>query len=103
MFSLGYIHRNQEGNKQRATSDSHSIMGIYVGNNPKSDGILFYLPTSKKLVGSEDYCLDPTIPYGPVFGYFYDGDIGLNLYYPSTNTTLPPSYEKEEHIYFKTK
>ena len=28
MFSIGYIRRNQDGNKQWATSDSQSIMGI---------------------------------------------------------------------------
>ena len=44
-------------------------MGICVENYPKTDGLLFYLPTSKKLMGSADYCLDPTVPYGPVFGY----------------------------------
>ena len=103
MFSLGYIRRNQGGNKQRATSDSKSIMGICIGNDPKSDGLLFYLPTTKKIVGSEEYRLDLTVPSGPVFGYYYDGEIGFNLYNPYTNATFQPSYEKEEHIYFKTK
>ena len=35
IFSLGYICINWDGNKQRAISDSQSIMGIYVGNDPK--------------------------------------------------------------------
>ena len=95
MFSLVYIHRNRYGNKHRATSDSQSIMGICVGNDPKSDGLLFYLTTTRKLVVSEDYRLDPTVPYGPVFGYSYNGGIGFNLYNPSTNATRTPSYEKE--------
>ena len=103
MFSIGYIRRNRDGKKQRATADSQSIMGICVGNNPKSDGLLFYLPTSKKLVGSADYRLDPTVPSGLVFGYSYDRGIGLNLYNTYTNATRLPSYEKEEQIYFKTK
>ena len=47
MFYLGYIHRNQYGKKQRATSDIQSIMGIYGCNYLKSDGLLLYLPTSK--------------------------------------------------------
>ena len=85
MFSLGYIRRNRDGNKSRATADSQYIMEICVGNNPKSNGLLFYLPTTKKLVGSAEYLLDPTVPYDPVFGYSYDGGIGFNLYNPSTN------------------
>ena len=103
MLSIGYIRRNWDGNKQRVTSNSKSITGICVGNNPKSDGLLFYLPTTQKLVVSADYRMYPTVTYGPVFGYYYDGGIGFNLYNPSTNATRPPSYEKEEQIYFKTK
>ena len=47
MLSLGYICINWDGNKQRDADDSQSIMGIFVGNYPKIDGLLFYLPTSK--------------------------------------------------------
>ena len=54
MFYLGYIRRNLDGNKQKAPANSQSIMGICVGNNPKSDGLLLYLPTTKTLVGSAD-------------------------------------------------
>ena len=103
VFSLGYIRIKRYEKKQRATFDSQSIIMICVGNDPKSDGLLFYLPTSKKLVGPADYSLYQTVPYGPVFGYSYDGGIGFNLYNHSTNATRPPSYEKEEQIYFKTK
>ena len=47
MFYLGYIHRNWDGKKQQATSDSQSIMVICVGNDTKSGGLLLYLPTYK--------------------------------------------------------
>ena len=103
MISLGYIRKNRDGNKQWATADSQFITGICVGNDPKSDGILFYLPTTKKLVVSANYRLDLTVPSGLAFGYSYDGGIGFNLYNLSNNATGPLSYEKEEHIYFKSK
>ena len=48
MFSSGYIRRNRDGNKQQANANSQSIMGICIGNDPKSDGLLLYIPTSKK-------------------------------------------------------
>ena len=95
MFSLVYIHRNRYGNKQQDTADSQSITGICISNDPKSDGLLFYFPTTKKLMSSEDYCLDPTVQSVLVFGYFYDSGIGFNLYNPSTNATRTPSYEKK--------
>ena len=47
MLSIGYIRRNRDGNKQQVTSNSKSIIGICVGNDPKSDGLLFY-PQPKK-------------------------------------------------------
>ena len=90
MFSLGHIRRNCDSNKQRATADSQSIMGIYIVNDTKMYGLLLYLPTTKKLVGSADYRLDQTVPSGPVFGYSYDGGIDFNLYNTSTNATRPP-------------
>ena len=78
-------------------------MKICIGNDPKRDGLLLYLPTSKKLMGSLAYQLYPTVPYGTVFSYSYGGGIDINLYNTSTNVTRPPSYKKEEMIYFKTK
>ena len=103
MLSLGYICRNRDGNKQPATSDSQSIMGICDDNDTKSNELLFYLPTSKNMVGSAYYHLNPVVPFGHVFVYSYDGGIVFNLYNTSTIATCPPSYEKEELIYFKTK
>ena len=73
-------------------------MGICVGKYPKSDGLLLYIPTPKKIVGSADYRLDLTVTYDPVFGYYYDGGIILNLYNPYTNANRPSSYEKEKQI-----
>ena len=48
MLYLGHIRRNRDFNKQRATANSLSTIGICVGNDTKSGGLLFYLPTSKK-------------------------------------------------------
>ena len=63
----------------------------------KTPKVMDYCSTSqpkKKLVVSADYRLDPTVPSVPVFGYYYGGGIGFNLYNPSTNATRPPLYEK---------
>eukprot|EP00957_Ditylum_brightwellii_P032422 2456768-Ditylum_brightwellii.AAC.1 len=92
MFSLSY----------RATADSQSIKAICVGNDKKSDGLLFYIPLSKRLISSSDYTLDPTIPSGPVFNLYYDGCIGFNLYSPSSEQLHPLVYESGESIYYKT-
>ena len=103
MFSLGYIRIKWDGNKQWATDKNQSIMEICVGNDPRIDGLLFYIPTTHKIVVSADYRMDLTVPSGTVFGCSYDGGIGFNLYNSSKNATRPPSYEKGEQIYFKTK
>eukprot|EP00957_Ditylum_brightwellii_P016897 1274335-Ditylum_brightwellii.AAC.1 len=67
MFSLSYIKRNRDADGFRVTADSQSIKAICVGNNNKSNGLLFYLPQTKSLVSSSDYTLDPFIPSGPAF------------------------------------
>ena len=59
-------------------------MKICVGNDPKSDGLLFYFPNSIKIVGSADYHLDSTVPSGPVFGYSY----GVGIIQVETNPSI---------------
>eukprot|EP00957_Ditylum_brightwellii_P204167 15337988-Ditylum_brightwellii.AAC.1 len=58
MFSLSYVKRRRDAGVKRSTAESHSIKAICVGNDTQSNGLLFYLPNSKKLIASSDYCLD---------------------------------------------
>eukprot|EP00957_Ditylum_brightwellii_P063151 4793665-Ditylum_brightwellii.AAC.1 len=70
MFSLSYLRRLRDNTGYRATADSQSIKAICVGNDKKSDRLLFYVPSSKSLISSSDYTLDPSIPSGPVFNLY---------------------------------
>eukprot|EP00957_Ditylum_brightwellii_P197012 15009238-Ditylum_brightwellii.AAC.1 len=64
IFSLAYVKRNRNAGGYRATTDSQSIKAICVGNDNKSNVLLFYLPSTQSLLLSADYSLDPTIPSG---------------------------------------
>eukprot|EP00957_Ditylum_brightwellii_P160370 12208404-Ditylum_brightwellii.AAC.2 len=101
IFSLAYLKHNHDGTQFSSTADSQSIKAICVGNDTKSDGLLFYLPHSKKLIASADNKLDPTVPSGPIFGLQYNGCIGFNLYSSSSEQFRPPVYDTGEEIYFK--
>eukprot|EP00957_Ditylum_brightwellii_P104226 7939253-Ditylum_brightwellii.AAC.1 len=84
MFSLSCVKQERDASGFRATGDSQSIKAICTGNDKKSNGLLFYLPSSRSLISSPDYTLDPTVPLGPVFNLYYDGCIGFDLYTSSS-------------------
>mmetsp|Transcript_21148 Transcript_21148/g.26890 ORF Transcript_21148/g.26890 Transcript_21148/m.26890 type:complete len:438 (+) Transcript_21148:1038-2351(+) len=98
-FSLSYVKRNRDSTKYRATADSQTIKAICVGNDKKSDGLLFYLPSSKSLISSLDYRLNPNVPSGPIFNLHYDGCIGFDLYTQSSERLRPPAYDVGQTIF----
>ena len=82
-----------------------------MGNDPKSDGLLFYSPDFKSLIGSADYILDPVPPSGPVCNIPYDG--GSNSIYtmieitfidhqPINRTTPSNAYKLTNTVLLKT-
>eukprot|EP00957_Ditylum_brightwellii_P098509 7504167-Ditylum_brightwellii.AAC.1 len=102
MFSLTYVKQERDASGFRATVDSQSIKAICVGNDKKSNGLLFYLPSSRSLISSSDYTLDPMVPSGPVFNLYYDGCTGFDLYTSSSEQMRPPAYKTGKDIYYKT-
>ena len=70
-----------------------------MGNDPKSDGKLFYVPHTKSIIGSADYDLDPSHPSGPVFGLTYDGGIQFNLHIPDSQEWRTPTYNQGDKVH----
>eukprot|EP00957_Ditylum_brightwellii_P003304 250335-Ditylum_brightwellii.AAC.1 len=101
MFSLSYVKRRRDAGVKRSTADSQSIKAICVGNGTQSDGLLFYLPTSKKLIASSDYRLDPSVPSGPVFGLTYNGCIGFDLFFDASVDLHPPIYKPRQQVHYQ--
>ena len=65
LFSVAYVkvYGSGEGN----TLNPRTIPAILVGNDDKSDGKLFYNPSSKQILGSSDFKLDTSHASGPLF------------------------------------
>ena len=78
LFSIAYVKLYESANGN--TLSSQTVKGILVGNDPKSDGRLFYNPSTKSLMGSSDYRLDISIPSGPPFQLIYNGGFDFNLF-----------------------
>ena len=87
LFSAAYvkIYKSGEGN----TLNSQTIKAILVGNDDKSDGKLFYNPSSKKLMASSDYRLNITAPSGPLFNLEYQDPTTYTLYNDSIQCDAP--------------
>ena len=62
------IYESASGN----TFTSQTIKCILVGNDEKSDGRLFYNPTTKSVISSSDFVLNTTAPSGPIFDIKYE-------------------------------
>ena len=80
-------------NQLQTTAVSQMIQVICIGNNLKSGDILFYLPTSQKLISFLVYKLNPLVPSRPMFNLKYNGNIGLNTYSPCSKKHRPTIYE----------
>ena len=92
------MKRYRNGSIHRKKGLSQSIKDILVGNDPKSDGKLFYVPHTKSIIGSADYDLDLSRPSGPVFGLTYDDGIQFNLHIPDSQEWRSPTYNQGEKV-----
>ena len=99
LFSVAYVKRFKDGSVHRKKGLSQSIKAILVGNDPKSDGKLFYVPHTKSIIGSADYDLDPSHPSGPVFGLTYDGGIQFSLHIPDAQEWRTPTYNQGDKVH----
>ena len=89
------------GKKHRQKGHSQTLRAICIRNDTKSDGRLFYIPSSAQVISSADYVLDQMPPSGPLFKLEYDGCIDFNLYEDSERLLRPPIYTPNEEVLIK--
>lgn len=82
---------------------SQTLRCICVGNDPKSDGLLFYSPDFKNLIGSADYTLDPVPPSGTICGIPYDGGVQFDLHCDGDHIHRPPAYQLQDTVHCLSK
>ena len=79
MFKKAYVKTEtaQDGSHKDSYT-TQTIKVICVGTCPDSDSLLFYHPTTKRVISAADaYKFDPTLPSGPQFNLKYDSDFYL--------------------------
>ena len=95
LFSVGYITKYKDGTTSRCNIDSHSTRVILIGKGHKSNSLLFYHPPTKKIIASDTYRIDDTLPTGPVFHLEFDGGLHLNKYISFNDLIRPPTFHPE--------
>ena len=97
LFSTAYvkIYQSGEGNNL----ESQTVKAILVGNDPKSDGRLFYNPHTKNFMSSSDYILNVSSPSGPIFNLNYEEPTSYNLYTESSVSTDKPAFDLSQVVY----
>jgi hypothetical protein len=86
LFSLVAVRRERVNNDTIGKFESQSHPMIAIGRCPKSDGLLFYNPTSNTFVSSIDYKFQPNVTSGARFGYRYQP--GTFIYRLDESTTV---------------
>eukprot|EP00957_Ditylum_brightwellii_P080577 6129123-Ditylum_brightwellii.AAC.1 len=78
MFSLGYIKCHHERPSHCITANSQTIKDICMGNDPLSNGLLFYISTIKKWYHLLTTTLMQQFPLVPSLDWLMIVALGLN-------------------------
>ena len=102
-FSVVYLRSYREGKSNFVQTSPHSIRTICVGRAPDAKSLLFYHPSTYKLLLSDDYTLDEIIAAGPAFGLQYQGSLYFNKYKTGNDLLRPSTYAPDQIIFVKLK
>jgi dUTPase len=103
MFSTAYIKVPKVRQEDRSKWHSQTIKCIAVGRCPKSDGLLFYHPSTKQLLSCGDgYKFDTSSPSGPQFSENYDQNFYMTTRASAEDAIhCPPTYQQGQHAYIQ--
>ena len=100
MFSVCYIRRKTNpDNTKLKNVESHSIAVILVGRSTVSNSPVFSHPHTKKLLTTDDYYVDESIPAGPTFDIAHSGGLNFNSYTEANVYIKPPTYKPTQTVY----
>ena len=81
MFSVAYVRRRKsEDDTKLQNVESHSIAVILVGRSTVANSPIFFHPHTAKIITTDDYFLDETIPAGPAFDIACNTGVHFNSY-----------------------
>ena len=99
MFSVCYIRRKTNpDNTKLKNVESHSIAVILVGRSTVANSPVFFHPHTKKLITTDDYYVDESIPAGPTFDKAHNGSLNFNSYAEANVYMKPPRYKPTQTV-----
>ena len=102
MFSVAYVRRRKSDNDTKLQNvENHSIAVILVGRSTVANSPIFYHPHTSKIITTDDYYLDETIPAGPAFDIACTSRIHFNSYAKQNIHLRPPTFKPTQDIYVK--
>ena len=92
LFSVGYFNHSSDGATSRSKCDAHTLDGIAVGRDDKSNSVVFYNPITRRYYRPPAFKLDETRL--PITNFpkslTYDGGLTCGLLRNRTDPTTEP-------------
>lgn len=102
MFSAAYVRRRKsEDDTKLQNVETHSLKVILVGRSTVAKSPIFFHPHTAKIITTEDYYLDKTIPAGPAFDVACYTGIYFNFYAEQNVHLRPPTYKPTQKVFVK--
>lgn len=100
MFAVAHIRRyHDEGNSHLTNTDVHSTSAILLGRAENSPSTLFYHLSTGKIIISDDFYLDESIPAGPTFGLPFQGGFHFHSYRQLGEDLKSPTYIPHQNAF----
>lgn len=100
MFSVCYLRRRKSLDDTKIpNSQPHSLAAILVGRSNVSNSPLFFHPHTQKLITTDDFYMDESIPAGPTFDISYNNGIHFNSYAELNAYLKPPTFKPDQTLF----
>ena len=102
LFSVAYIRRRKsDDNTKLQNVESHSLAVILVGRSTIANSPIFFHPHTNKIITTDDYYLDETIPAGPAFDIACTTCLHFNSYAEQNVHLRPPTFKPTQTVFVK--
>ena len=102
MFSVAYVQRRKSAdNTALQNVECHSLAVILVGRSTIANSPIFFHPHTNKLITTDDYYFDETIPSGPAFDIACSTGLHFNSYAEQNIHLRPPTFKPTQTVYVK--
>ena len=102
LFSVAYVRRRKpDDNTALQNVENHSIAVILVGRSSVANSPIFLHPHTKRIITTDCYYLDETIPARPAFDIVSNTGLHFNSYATQNVYLRPPTHKPLQTVYVK--